>query len=128
LVKPNLTELEQAAGRSLRSREDILAAARALRSRGAACVVVSMGSRGAIAVMEGAVCEAPAMEVKVRTTTGAGDAMVAGLLYGFMRGFSLDAALRCGTAAAAARCVHGGGAFLDWGDYQGLLSRTETLA
>ena len=50
LVKPNQYELGLFAGRPLDTREDILAAARALNRRGVEVVVVSMGKDGALAV------------------------------------------------------------------------------
>ena len=125
LIKPNLHELELAVGRSLADRADILKAARSLLAQGPETVVVSMGAQGALAVSAGAAYYAPAVSVSVRTTTGAGDAMVAGLLYGFLQGPGLDHALRCGVAAAAARCAYGGERYVDGAMFAEFCSRAE---
>ncbi len=113
LVKPNRAELEQAHGKPLRAKEDILAAARALCEGGPDVVVVSMGGEGAMAVSRTEAVFAPALKEPIRTTTGAGDAMVGGLLKGFVESDSLENALRHGVASATARCVYGGDAFID---------------
>ena len=73
LVKPNQYELGLFAGRPLDTREDILAAARALNRRGVEVVVVSMGKDGALAVRGEEDVFVPAMKIDVHTTVGAGD-------------------------------------------------------
>lgn len=113
LVKPNLYELSLAAGRKLSSREDILAAARQLLVDGPSLAIVSLGGEGAIAVSSEAAYFAPALSVPILTTTGAGDAMVAGLLHGHATGESLDGMLRHGVASATARCAYAGERYVD---------------
>lgn len=114
LVKPNLKELEGAMGRRLTTQAEVLFAADSLISRGAKLAAVSMGAEGAMLVGRAAAFFAPALPVDVVTTTGAGDAMVAGLICGLETGGGdLSEALRCGVAAAAARCAFGGDRFLN---------------
>lgn len=118
LIKPNLRELEEATGEPLASREAILRAARAQLSGGAEVVVVSCGGDGAYAVSRQEALFAPVLPVEIVTTTGAGDALVSGLLCGFVREGSLSAALRHGIASATARCAYGGDSFIDTTLYQ----------
>lgn len=113
LVKPNLAELEGVAGRPLASRGEISQAAKGLLSMGAEIAVVSLGAEGALAISREEAFFAPAIEAKIVTTTGAGDAMVAGLLHGFHLCGTLSAALCHGIAAATARCAFGGDQFID---------------
>ena len=125
LVKPNQYELGLFAGRPLDTHEDILAAARALIERGVEVVVVSMGSHGAIAVRGDEAMFVPGLKLHVVTTVGAGDSMVAGLMYGFSERDDLAWALRCGTASAAARCVYAGPGYLDRAVFREMLEKTK---
>jgi len=87
LVKPNAEELAEAVGRPLRSRSEVIAAARELQGLGAQAVLVSLGAAGAILVDEAVVVgESPVDEP--RSTVGAGDAFLAGFLAGRYHGAS----------------------------------------
>ncbi len=113
LIKPNLSELSQVAGRPIKTLEEIEAAARVMRGKGAEIVVVSMGKDGAFAADGATSVHVPSIPIATKTTTGAGDAMVSGLLAAFSAGEGLEAALRMGTATAAARCQSPSDAFID---------------
>ena len=66
-------------------------------------MVVTMGSRGAVyADMNGDNGVYPARKVKVRDTTGAGDAFCAGVLYAAETDMPLPEALKLGACSAAA--------------------------
>ncbi|MDR0929594.1 MAG: 1-phosphofructokinase family hexose kinase [Oscillospiraceae bacterium] len=112
LIKPNEHELAEWAGRPLASRGEVLQAARTLRAQGVSWVVVSMGAQGAMLVTEEGAFAAEALKERIQTTTGAGDAMVAGLLHGIMDGMSAADVLRYGVAAATAHCMEAGDGFL----------------
>ena len=57
-------------------------------------VIIKLGGEGAIAQLDGQVVHAPAIEVNVVDTTGAGDCFNAGFLYGYLRGRPLETSLR----------------------------------
>jgi len=98
LIKPNIHELEAMLGRRLGDQEAVVEAAQELTTRGIGIVVVSMGRDGAcLATRDGVVIARPP-EVEVVSTVGAGDAMVAGLVAGQLRGLSLDDCARMATA------------------------------
>lgn len=59
------------------------------------CVVIKMGAEGCIANCDGQRYRAPALDVGAVETTGAGDNFNAGLIYGLLRGYSFETALRC---------------------------------
>lgn len=101
IVKPNQDELEQMAGRSLGSINDIAAAAAELVSQGVGLVAVSMGSRGALFARQDEMSVAIPPKVSVRSTVGAGDAMVAGLVLAQLRGSGLSDTARLATACGA---------------------------
>ena len=98
VIKPNVHELEELLGRPLPARDAVLAAARDLQGRGIALVIVSMGEEGALFVSEeGAVLARPP-RITVRSTVGAGDAMVAGTVAAKLRNLSLAETARLATA------------------------------
>lgn len=129
LIKPNLQELAGAVGRPLRSRAEMLEAARTLCAQGAEVVAASLGKEGALVVTEAEAYFAPAVRRPIQTTTGAGDALVGGLLKGLREaGAPLQDALRHGVAAATARCAHGGDAFVNSAAYAALLPEVAVRA
>jgi sugar/nucleoside kinase (ribokinase family) len=73
---------------------------------GAACraLLVTRGDRGSISIRPGAVVEVPAFQVEVVDTTGAGDAFVAGCLWGLLDGCDDRELLRRGNALGGLAC------------------------
>lgn len=110
LIKPNLFELESTFNVKLPSREHIADFCRTLIEKGVICVCVSLGAEGAMLVTAGETHYAPALPVAVKALQGAGDAMVAGLVYGMAETPSGANArlLRCAMAAAAATITREG--------------------
>jgi 1-phosphofructokinase len=98
LIKPNNHELEALLGISLDSDDSVIDAARRLVDRGIELVVVSMGAKGACYVTKDEAVIARSPRVEVRSTVGAGDAMVAGTVAGRLRQLSLSDCARMGTA------------------------------
>lgn len=103
VVKPNLSELSEWAGRPLAGEAEALAAARELLARGIGLVVVSLGERGALFVESGQALAAQPPEVSVASTVAAGDALVAGVLAARLEGLSLEETARKATALAVGK-------------------------
>lgn len=102
LVKPNRRELEVLVGRPLNSMEEIIEAAAQLRSQGIENVIVSMGEKGSLWLnSEGVLQAQPPRCENVVSTVGAGDSMVAGLIYGFSQGWSKAQTLKFASATSA---------------------------
>ena len=98
MVKPNIHELEQLVGRELVRVSEVLDAAAELLTYGTQFVVVSMGERGAYFVTCDEVVRAIPPAVTIKTTVGAGDAMVAGVVAGQMGQLTLTDCARLATA------------------------------
>lgn len=82
---------------------DIAAMARSLIEREGQTIIVTLGSKGAIAVSAGGVIEVPAEKAKVVDTTGAGDCFCGVLAAALAEGMTIEAAMRrAGKAAALA--------------------------
>lgn len=104
LLKPNLHELCTLAGKEhLEMNEVDDAAIEMIKKNKAEVLLVSMGPSGALLVTKDGYEHIPAPTVKKNTTVGAGDSMVAGMLYKLSQGKSLREMARygvaCGTAA-----------------------------
>lgn len=112
LVKPNRNELEDFVKKTLSTEEDVLHAARLMQQAGAKRVLVSLGGDGALFLdAAGAAYRAPALQGDVLQTVGAGDAMLAGFLYGYtVSEGDVTEALRWGTCAGAAAVFYGNAA------------------
>jgi 1-phosphofructokinase len=98
IIKPNIHELESFAGTPLTTDAEVIAVAKQLIGRGIELVAVSMGKDGACFVTEAAVVFARPPDVEVRSTVGAGDAMVAGILSAQVRRLPLAESARLATA------------------------------
>jgi 6-phosphofructokinase 2 len=103
LVKPNLAELEELAGRPLPDLESRLAACRRIIADGGAeLVALSMGREGAMLVAEREAWRAAALAITPVSAIGAGDSFLAGFLFALARGGARPEALRYGVAAGSA--------------------------
>jgi 1-phosphofructokinase len=107
LIKPNVDELREFAGERLDTTAAIVQVAHALMQRyNIASVVVSMGKEGAIFVEGEDTIWAVPPSVKVKSTVGAGDAMVAGIVAGKIRGLALAECARLATAFSMTAISH----------------------
>ena len=79
-----------------------------VRAGAARHIAVSMGHEGAVLAHAGGVIERAALEVPVKSATGAGDCFVAGMVHGFMRGADAEGAFRWGMAAGTAAVLSPG--------------------
>ena len=102
LVKPNHRELEAWIGHPLNSLDEIIVAAKKLKAEGIANVIISMGANGSLWLSEQSVIQAqPPKCENVVSTVGAGDSMVAGLIYGIEKGSSQAETLAFASAVSA---------------------------
>jgi 1-phosphofructokinase len=101
VIKPNVEELGELVGRPLDTPGAVRAAAESLLERGVGQVVVSMGGAGAVFLESGRALLARPPEVPVRSTVGAGDAMVSGIVYALIHGLPLEDVARTATASGA---------------------------
>jgi len=115
-ITPNQEELEaMAGGNEFKNEEDMLIAVEKLRNKGKGVknVILTLGERGVFLSAKKGNKEGrnknsefrgnyfPAYKVEAVEVTGVGDALVAGLIYGIFKGYSLAVAVNYGQAAAA---------------------------
>ncbi len=97
---PSRDEAESLTGISIHNRHDAIHAAEELCRQGVKMTVITLGEDGVCAVGDGCSCALPAIPTRVVDVTGAGDALVAGVIFGLMQSLPLRDAIRLGVAAA----------------------------
>ncbi|MEQ1789646.1 MAG: carbohydrate kinase family protein [Rickettsiales bacterium] len=102
LLKPNHDETRALTGLPLQTIADCLQAGRQLIQRGVENVVISLGRSGYVIVNSTFEEYVPAVQFsEVNDVCGAGDAFIAGVLFGLQQNASLIEACELGAAAAA---------------------------
>ncbi|MGZ5286225.1 MAG: 1-phosphofructokinase family hexose kinase [Flavisolibacter sp.] len=109
LLKPNLTELGSLVGKSWLDIPEIeTAAEKVLNESRCEVIVVSMGPAGALLVSKKQKKKFNAPAVKKQSTVGAGDSMVAGIVYQLQKGADIETAVRYGVACGSAATINKG--------------------
>ncbi|MCL5105705.1 MAG: 1-phosphofructokinase [Armatimonadetes bacterium] len=111
MIKPNIAELSQLAGRELLTIEEIVRAAKSLKQYGVSITSVTMGRSGAMVTDGVQAWMAVPPEIRFASAVGSGDSFVAAFLDSLMNGESLPLALIAGTAAGAANATTFGAGF-----------------
>lgn len=102
LVKPNIEELESLLGRKLNDMNEIVSAGRSLLGMGIETAVISLGADGAVFLHGEHAIYAEGLKVDVKSTVGAGDAMVAAFAFAISSGYPFSKAAALSIAAGAA--------------------------
>jgi 6-phosphofructokinase 2 len=109
LLKPNLGELGSLTGKEYLKPDEAEQAAKQIIEKGnCEVLVVSMGSKGAMLVSKKIVATVTPPHVEIKSTVGAGDSMVAGIIYALSQGKELEEALQYGVASGTAATLHPG--------------------
>ena len=102
LVKPNDEEAHELTGLPVGTKEEIAAVGAAISAMGPANVIISLGKKGAVLVNDGQAWLAASPKIEAANPIGAGDSMVAGVVWGLSQGDSMQDALCKGIACGAA--------------------------
>lgn len=102
MIKPNDHELSGMVGRDLDTLEKIDEAAREIMARGVEWVTVSMGGEGALFVTPEKTYKASSPKVKVGSTVGAGDSVVAAIAYAQDQGLDIIETIKLAVATGSA--------------------------
>jgi fructose-1-phosphate kinase PfkB-like protein len=108
LIKPNAEEARELTGLPINTPAEIAAAGKAIQAIGAVNVIISLGKQGALLVNGQRAWLAASPEIVERNPIGAGDSMVAGLVWGLSLGYSMPEALCRGIACGAATASQSG--------------------
>lgn len=102
IIKPNEHELRKLLCQDISTKDQMIQTAKRLQSSGISKVLVSLGEKGSILVAPEGVYEAEGLKVKVKSTVGAGDSMVAALIYSHLKSFNHKDTLAFAQATATA--------------------------
>jgi 6-phosphofructokinase 2 len=102
VIKPNVHEAEELLEIGLRNEATIVQAAKTLVSQGIEVVAISRGKDGLIVATGEKILRAVAPQVEIRSTVGAGDSAVAGLVLKLSQGYGIEEACRWAAAAGTA--------------------------
>ena len=109
LLKPNLGELAFLTGREKINTEEIESIAKEVIAKGSCEVIaVSMGRLGAVLVTKNKSFRAVPPDVPAKSTVGAGDSMVAGIIFALSKGARLESAIQYGVACGTAATLNPG--------------------
>ena len=109
LIKPSLRELSDLTGAHPDDASQWRAAAESLiRDGRAERVALSLGERGAMLFSAEGAWRADALQVDVKSTTGAGDSFLAAMVWALAQDMDLPMAFRHGVAAGSAALLHAG--------------------
>ncbi len=108
LVKPNVKEAESLSGHPIESEHDALEAVTFFLDQGIKLVALSMGADGLLLASERTRVWARPPQVQALNPVGAGDALLAGLIWALRRGTSLEEMARWGVATGTAAAMRAG--------------------
>ena len=108
LITPNETEAEMISGVKITDEVSAVEAARVLSEMGVQNVIITLGSKGALAYCEGNVDFVPALKVEAVDTTAAGDVFNGALTVALAEGRSLTEAVRFACKASAISVTRAG--------------------
>lgn len=108
LTKPNNHELEEFFNRKLNTLEEIIEAGKELQALGSKNVLISLGKDGSIMITENEIYIGNAPQGKLVSSVGAGDSMVAGVVYGISQGLTLEESYKYGIASGSSTAFQRG--------------------
>ncbi|WP_339658419.1 1-phosphofructokinase family hexose kinase [Flavobacterium frigidarium] len=109
LMKPNVGELAKLVGVDRLEMEEVNDAAKKIIAQGSAeIIVVSLGPQGAALITKDSYDYVPAPNVAKKSTVGAGDSMVGGMVWALSQNKSLAEVLRWGVACGSAATMNEG--------------------
>ena len=109
MLKPNLGELSTLCGvTSISAMELEPLAKKFLEEHDCGILVVSLGAKGALLATKDLIEHIPAPTVLQKSTIGAGDSMVAGMVVSLLKGKTYSEMVKYGVACGTAATMHEG--------------------
>lgn len=109
LIKPNIHEFNRFVDMNVSEVGEILEYAKPYRDR-IKYIVVSLGARGVVGISQNDSYYVSPPKINVRSSLGAGDSLVAGIVFAFSGGAPFDDALKLGVACGTAAALNAGSA------------------
>ena len=107
LIKPNIHEFGRLVEKNMSEVEEVIEYAGPFQEK-VEYIVVSMGPKGAVGISREGTFHVVPPKVKVRSALGAGDALLAGVIFTLSSGGGFEDALRLGVACGSASTLNPG--------------------
>lgn len=108
LIKPNEHELELHFKEEFKDLRTMIKKAVSLFDNGIEMIMISLGKEGAVFITAAEKYKIEPLKMDVKSTVGAGDAMVAGLAFGLENNFDLKEMLKTAAACSSATLIREG--------------------
>lgn len=105
LIKPNIDEISYLLGKEIKSLEDIIIGCREIQKKGIEIIIVSLGEEGSVVFKDKKIYKINIPNVKVSNPVGSGDAMIAGIVVGFIKELEFEEILKLGAACGTANAM-----------------------
>ena len=128
VVSPNQQEAERLLGRAIITRSQSLEAVQRIHDMGPEAVILSLGSRGAVASSSEGLLEALPPRVEALCPIGAGDALAAAFVWAVEKKKPFSDALRWGVAAGTATAALPGMSFATLDQARAIYKQVEVRA
>lgn len=129
LIKPNQSEFSSLFGKEKLSVPAIIQKGKQLVNKGRIeNIVVSLGKEGALLINKAETFHYTPPELKVKSTVGAGDSMVAAIVYSISNGKPISEAVKFGIAAGSATTINSGMRLCSLSGAKKLLSKVKVKA
>ena len=127
LVKPNVAEAQEIIGQRIDSPHDALSAAGHFLSKGIGMVALSMGADGLVLATTDVAVWVKPPAVPVSNPTGAGDSLLAGVVWALQQGLPLQDVARWGAAAGTASAMREGVSVGSQTEVEAVCAQTELI-
>lgn len=127
LVKPNAAEAQELTGQVIAVPGDAVRAARHFLRQGVEMVALSMGADGLVLATAGSAVWARPPQMPVTNPTGAGDSLLAGVVWALQRGLPLMEVAAWGVATGTASARREGVSVGTWAEVQAVHSQVEVV-
>lgn len=124
-IKPNLDELGMLMGKCLDSEEGVTQAMEAVAESGVENVIVSLGDKGALALVQDQFYRITVPKIATINPVGSGDATVAGLAWGIYQGMELQATLALAAACGVSNAMEQNTGHIDPREVEKLITKVE---
>lgn len=123
LIKPNLLEASEVTGIAIADENDALRAARTMLYGGVSIVALSMGADGLLLVDHEWTIRVRPPAIRALNAVGAGDALLAGLVWALVQKHPLEEVARWGVACGSAAAARPGVDFAPMAEVQEMFER-----
>lgn len=126
-IKPNLQELEQYLIQTLETDQDLLFAGQQLLNKGISIVLISLGSKGSLIMNHQEAYRVQPFPIIPKSTVGAGDSMVAALVYCILNHKNFEELARWTTTAGTVTAAKSGTQVCTLNEVQELISKVKCM-